>query len=53
MITSSDDDQIVVFDCEGGLQKRMVNSQVRVTVRVARFFLILYTKTGKNTPTYH
>ena len=28
LITSSDDDQIVIYDCENGAQKRMVNSQV-------------------------
>lgn len=27
LITSSDDDQIVIYDCENGAQKRMVNSQ--------------------------
>ena len=27
-ITSSEDDQIVIYDCETGAQKRMVNSQV-------------------------
>lgn len=29
LITSSEDDQIVIYDCERGTQKRLVNSQVR------------------------
>ena len=28
LITSSEDDQIVIYDCERGDQKRLVNSQV-------------------------
>jgi WD40 repeat protein len=28
LITSSEDDQIVIYDCEHGTQKRLVNSQV-------------------------
>ena len=27
LITSSEDDQIIIYDCEKGAQKRLVNSQ--------------------------
>ncbi len=36
LITSSEDDQIVIFDCEKGVQKRLVNSQ-KYGVDLARF----------------
>ena len=32
LITSTDDDQIVIYDCETGAQKRMVNSQVLLKI---------------------
>ena len=36
LITSSEDDQIVIYDCERGDQKRLVNSQ-KYGVDLARF----------------
>ncbi len=36
LITSSDDDQIIIYDCERGEQKRLVNSQ-KYGVDLARF----------------
>ena len=36
LITASDDDQIVIFDCEKGVQKRLVNSQ-KYGVDLVRF----------------
>ncbi len=36
LISASEDDQIVVFDCEKGTQKRLVNSQ-KYGVDLARF----------------
>ena len=40
LITSSDDDQIIIYDCERGAQKRLVNSQVSHKMCLAYWLLV-------------
>ena len=41
LITSSEDDQIVIYDCERGIQKRLVNSQVSANISYRGHFNVL------------